>query len=140
MSTEAIEILNNYKLRRTNGRISIIDIFMNSNVALSENIIEEKLIGLCDRATIYRTLKTFIDKGIIHRVIDETSIVKYAICNTDHCTSTEHNHEHIHFKCQVCGDTECMDDLPIVPVKLPEGYTAKETNYLIVGICKNCKE
>lgn len=140
MSTEAIEILNDYNLRRTAGRISIINIFMNTNIALSENVIEEKLIGLCDRATIYRTLKTFIDKGILHRVIDENSIVKFAMCNTDHCSSHHHSHEHVHFKCQSCGNTECMDDLMITPVQLPEGYKAKETNYLIVGLCKNCNE
>ncbi|NME68950.1 Fur family transcriptional regulator [Flammeovirga aprica] len=138
MSTEAIEILNDYKLRRTTGRISIINIFRDSNIALSENIIEEKLIGLCDRATIYRTLKTFIEVGILHRVIDENSIVKYAMCNTEHCSHSHHSHDHVHFKCQVCGNTECMDDLQITPVKLPEGYTSKETNYLIIGTCKNC--
>lgn len=140
MSTTAIDILNDYDLRRTASRISIINIFMESQIALSENVIEEKLIGLCDRATIYRTLKTFIEKGIIHRVIDENSIVKFAMCNSEHCSSHHHSHEHVHFKCQVCGNTECMDELMIHPVILPKGYTANETNYLIVGTCKNCND
>lgn len=113
---------------------------MSINVALSENNLEDHLSGICDRATIYRTLKTFIEKGILHRVIDENSIVKYAMCNSNHCSEHEHSHDHVHFKCQKCGDTECMDDLPIHAVKLPQGYSINETNYLIVGICKNCNK
>ncbi|NLR90634.1 MULTISPECIES: Fur family transcriptional regulator [Flammeovirga] len=138
MSTNEINILNGADLRRTASRISILKIFMDTNVALSENILEERLAGICDRATIYRTLKTFIDKGILHRVIDENSVVKFAMCNAEHCSGHEHSHEHVHFKCQKCGDTECMDDLPIQSVQLPDGYTASETNFLILGVCKNC--
>ncbi|AZQ62511.1 transcriptional repressor [Flammeovirga pectinis] len=140
MSTTALQILNDFDLRRTASRISILNIFMGTKIALSENVIEEQLVGICDRATIYRTLKTFIEKGILHRVIDENSLVKYAMCNSDFCTESHHRHEHVHFKCQTCGDTECMDDLPIHPVTLPEGYTALETNYLIVGTCKKCNQ
>ncbi|ANQ48958.1 transcriptional repressor [Flammeovirga yaeyamensis] len=140
MSNEAIDILNNAELRRTASRVSILDIFMNSKVALSENILENQLEGICDRATIYRTLKTFINKGILHRVIDENNIVKFAMCNTNHCSEHDHSHDHVHFKCQECGDTECMDDLPIQSVTLPNGYKAKETNYLILGVCKDCNK
>ncbi|TAH16433.1 MAG: transcriptional repressor, partial [Runella slithyformis] len=32
---------------------------------------EELLPNLYDRVTIYRTLKTFVEKGIVHKVLDE---------------------------------------------------------------------
>ncbi|MEH0154609.1 transcriptional repressor [Limibacter armeniacum] len=134
----SLEILNAHGLRRTGSRTSILEIFMRSDIALSENDIEANIHGMCDRATIYRTLKTFLENDILHKVLDENNIVKYAMCNHDHCTDHVHNHEHVHFKCDKCGHTICMDQIPIQHVKLPDGYTMQEANFLVIGTCNKC--
>ncbi|WP_020532880.1 Fur family transcriptional regulator [Flexithrix dorotheae] len=131
------ELLSHHKLRITNSRCTILDIFMDAEAALSEYNIEKQLEGQCDRVTIYRTLKTFLDNGIVHKVLDEGNIVKYAVCGTD-CEPALHNHEHVHFKCQTCGDTICLDNIPIQKIKLPNGYTKEEANLLILGTCVKC--
>jgi Fur family transcriptional regulator, ferric uptake regulator len=86
---------------------------------------------------VYRTLKTFLDKGLIHKVLDDEGSLKYALCN-DPCTTSSHRHEHVHFKCTQCGQTSCLDvEIPLV--RLPKGYEAREVNLLIQGTCESCK-
>ncbi|MDW7695092.1 transcriptional repressor [Flammeovirgaceae bacterium SG7u.111] len=137
---ETVEILNSSSLRVTGNRLDILEIFKENSFALAESFLEEKLSGKCDRVTIYRTLKTFEDSGIIHRVLDENNIVKYALCGHGCHDSSEHSHDHVHFKCKTCGQTTCIDSVPIQKIKLPEGYAQEETFLLIVGECKTCKQ
>ena len=40
----------------------------------------EKAFPRADRITIYRTLKTFEEKGIVHGIEEGTTEVKYALC------------------------------------------------------------
>jgi Fur family ferric uptake transcriptional regulator len=130
-------ILQQHQLRVTSSRTDILQMFLESDFALSELHIEKKLGEECDRVTIYRTLKTFLEKGILHKVLDENNVVKYALCRSG-CEGGEHQHEHVHFKCQTCGDTSCLNDIPIQDVTLPKGYKKIESNLLILGICKKC--
>ncbi|MEL6194752.1 MAG: transcriptional repressor [Bacteroidota bacterium] len=134
----AKSILNKYQLRSTNSRIQILTLFLQKGVALSEPDLEESLQGLCDRVTIYRSLNTYLDKGVIHRVLDDSGVMKFALCK-ESCNSTEkHTHDHVHFKCSVCGDTRCLHEATIPSISLPAGYNAKEANMLISGTCPNC--
>ena len=130
-------LLRKYGLRITDVRVMILKLFINSKVALSEFNVEQKLENICDRVTVYRTLKRFVEKGLIHKVLDEGNIVKYAICGSD-CSVENHQHEHVHFKCNVCGSTVCLENIPIQKVELPVGYKQEESNFLVLGTCKNC--
>ena len=139
MTSRSAHILKDYSLRQTDCRSDILDVFLDKNFALSHADIEGKIQETYDRVTVYRTLKTFLDKGIIHKVLDDTGTPKYALCK-DHCSIETHSHEHVHFKCLTCGLTNCIEDIEIPKVKLPAGYTLLETNLLVQGICKNCSQ
>jgi len=130
-------ILKDHALRLTPSRADVVSIFMDRSVAIAHGDIESELDGKYDRVTIYRTLKSFLDKGLIHKVLDDTGVMHYALCD-DACSSTGHHHDHVHFKCNNCGETTCIDGLQIPDVKLPKGFSAKEANYLISGVCKKC--
>ena len=131
-------ILERNRLRKTNCRTQVLQIFLDHpQLGLSENFVEAEIEGEFDRATIYRTLNTFLSKGVLHTIYDEKNAVKYALCS-DHCSDGDHNHDHLHFKCVNCGQTSCMDNMPITPQKLPKGYKKIEANYLIIGVCGNC--
>jgi Fur family ferric uptake transcriptional regulator len=132
-----VDILLDKDLRKTPCRIFVLSEFLKKgNVSLSEVDLEARAKKKFDRVTIYRTLKTFIDSDILHKVIDDDNLVKYAICKV--CDDHTHNHEHVHFKCEQCLTTSCLDEISIVSVDLPKGYKKKEANYLIVGLCPNC--
>ena len=129
-------LLRDYKLRSTPTRQEILLLFLKKEYALSHGDIENEISNSLDRVTVYRTLKTFLDKGLIHKVLDDQGSLKYALCK-DACTETGHHHDHVHFKCLKCGQTNCLQiEVPLV--KLPKGYKPKEVNLLIQGICEHC--
>ncbi|HEV7348955.1 Fur family transcriptional regulator [Telluribacter sp.] len=130
------DTLKDHNLRSTSCREDILDTFLSKEVALSHGDIENYLGERFDRVTIYRTLKTFLEKGIIHKVLDDEG-VRYALCK-DHCSEHDHHHDHIHFKCIQCGQTNCLANVHIPAVQLPDGYRANELNLLIQGRCPAC--
>ncbi|HWZ05000.1 MAG TPA: hypothetical protein VNX40_15390, partial [Mucilaginibacter sp.] len=60
-------------------RLLVLDFLLNQNAAISLSDIEKGLTP-ADRITIYRTLKTFEEKGLVHAIDDGTCSPKYALC------------------------------------------------------------
>ena len=129
-------LLKTFRLRSTPTRQEILHLFIKKDYALSHSDIENEIADDIDRVTVYRTLKTFTDRGLIHKVLDDGGSLKYALCS-EACSATRHRHDHVHFKCTRCGQTNCLD-VEIPRVKLPGGYVPKEVNLLIQGTCQNC--
>lgn len=136
MDAASDHLLKTFRLRSTPNRQEILHLFLEKNYALSHNDIEKAVQNSLDRVTVYRTLKTFLDKGLIHKVLDDEGTLKYALCN-DTCTTAEHHHDHVHFKCTKCGQTNCLN-VEVPPIKLPKGYKPNEFNLLIQGVCQQC--
>jgi Fur family transcriptional regulator, ferric uptake regulator len=134
---ETAQILSNHGLRNTEARLSVLEEFKKCTYALSHSNLEKELQKDFDRVTIYRTIHSFLDKGIIHKVMDDSESAKYALC-IDECSSDHHHDNHVHFKCSKCGNSECLNTVQIPLMKLPTGYFAEESNLLIEGICKSC--
>lgn len=130
------DTLRNFKLKSTPCREEVLNLFFKNNHALSNAFIEKHIDPSFDRVTVYRTLKSFEDRGLIHKVLDDDSVTKYALCQD--CSAHEHHHEHVHFKCEQCGQTTCIDSIEIPNVRLPEGYQVSERNLLIQGVCDQC--
>ena len=137
MQNEIKNILKEYELRNTSCREEILDVFLQRNFALSHADIESSVHEDFDRVTVYRTLKTFLDKGLIHKVLDDEGVTKYALCK-ERCSHTEHHHEHVHFKCVECGLTNCLDTVQIPAIALPTGYKLAESSLLMQGVCQDC--
>lgn len=136
MNQVSNRLLKSFSLRSTPGRQEILHLFLKKDYALSHSDIESEIADDIDRVTVYRTLRTFRDRGLIHKVLDDRGSLKYALCS-EACSATRHRHEHVHFKCIRCGQTNCLDvDIPMI--KLPEGYKLKEVNLLVQGTCQNC--
>jgi Fur family ferric uptake transcriptional regulator len=126
----AINLLNKYGLSKTQGRIEILNILLESEVALAEKEIQEKLDSACDRATIYRTLKKFTETGILHPVATEGTVTKYVI--------KKEPEEHLHFSCVTCGKTYCLTNVKIEGYELPKGFKKSDSNFLVTGTCYEC--
>jgi Fur family transcriptional regulator, ferric uptake regulator len=136
MSAVSNRLLKDFRLRSTPSRQEILHLFLRKDHALSHGDIEKEINNALDRVTVYRTLKTFLDRGLIHKVLDDEGSLKYALCN-EACGAAGHHHDHVHFKCTICGQTNCLN-VEIPSVKLPKGYKPEELNLLIQGICGNC--
>lgn len=132
----ASDLLRDFNLKNTSCRGEVLNAFIDSNQALAQSDIEKGVDPSYDRVTVYRTLKTFLDKGLIHKVLDDAGGTKYALCHE--CTDTHHNHEHVHFKCNNCGKTLCLDNIAIPTINLPQGYQISEKSLLVQGVCEDC--
>lgn len=118
-------------------RILVLNFLLKQNTAISLRDIE-KGMEPADRITIYRTLKTFEEKGLIHTIDDGTGAPKYALCAED-CDSNEHHDLHVHFYCNTCKETFCLPNSKIPDVTLPDGFVTFEMNLIVKGICDKCK-
>ncbi|HMP98871.1 MAG TPA: transcriptional repressor [Cyclobacteriaceae bacterium] len=137
MEAAGKQLLKEFNLRVTPSRSSILSLFLGANFALSHADLEKGLGPDADRVTVYRTLKSFLDVGLIHKVLDDSGTLKYALCN-EPCSHNQHQHDHVHFKCQKCGQTNCLEDVSIPGIALPKGYEVQEMSLLIQGICHKC--
>ena len=132
------EILKKNHLSVTDSRQKIMQLFLNANGALAHADIEKKTGESFDRVTVYRTLQSFVEKGIIHMIPTRDNSIKYALCKDD-CEEGHHHDNHVHFICDECRKTICLDDVTVPQVKLPKGFTPQHAEMVVNGICEECK-
>lgn len=118
----------------TSMRILVYDYLQGLQVAQSLSEIENHFIH-ADRITLYRTLKTFEEKGIVHR-IQENSTSKYILCH-DGCNEQTHKDWHLHFYCKICKETTCKEDVTI-PLSNGLDFRIDEIRFFAKGICEKC--
>lgn len=136
-SKEIDELLKKSGLKVTPTRRLILTVFKKHAFALSYNDIEGGIKEKLDKVTIYRTLKSFEEKGIIHQILDSSNQLKYALCS-DSCSDHEHHDAHIHFKCITCEQTYCIEDREIPQISLPSGFDQVHSSMLVEGVCRGC--
>ena len=90
-----------------------------------------------DRTTLYRTIKTFSENGIVHQIEDGTGVAKFALCE-DGCNCEINSDLHLHFHCNICNQTQCLTERKIPQIKLPRGFKATDVNLVVKGVCNNC--
>jgi Fur family transcriptional regulator, ferric uptake regulator len=131
------EILKSSQLSVTASREKILHLFLDQEGALAHGDIEKKAGEKFDRVTIYRTLQTFVEKGIIHTIPTADNSIRYALCKDD-CAEGHHHDHHIHFVCSRCKNTFCLDDIVTPSIDLPKGYSSSHIEVVVEGTCKNC--
>lgn len=131
---EIDEILKKYKLQKTKCRIEILNIFFDSEIAVSEEDIMKSVNGKFNKTSIYRTLNILTEKGIIHKIFSDFKHTKYSLSIDNQCDA------YVHFECKKCNSIYCMNIKEFQKPKLPNGYAELEVNVLIQGICKKCNK
>ena len=132
------DILKRTGLSVTEGRKKILELFLETEGALAHADIEKNTDAAFDRVTVYRTLQTFVEKGIIHQIPTTDNSVLYALCKHD-CAQGHHHDNHVHFICNNCSKTICLDDVIVPAVKLPKGFSPVQSAMVVTGICNDCK-
>jgi Fur family ferric uptake transcriptional regulator len=129
--------LKQHHLRITQIRLDILLYFQKSNSALSHADIVDYFNKKFDRVTIYRTLTSFEENGLLHKIPDDSGIAKYALCHHEQNVHA-HDDNHVHFKCSKCSKIECLHTIEIPKLSLPKKYKMTNANLLIEGICAAC--
>jgi Fur family ferric uptake transcriptional regulator len=129
--------MENKQLRSTKAKRAILELFQNNLTASSHNEIFQQIKDKADRATVYRILNSYTDEGVLHRVVSYDGVIRFALCDSA-CSNKEesHNHTHLHFSCEVCKKVTCLEDE--LHFQLPQGYSMKEANFSVSGVCKDC--
>lgn len=120
----AMRILVLKFLKKQQGAVSLADI---------ENSFDQS-----DRVTIYRTVKTFESKGLLHS-ITANNVTQYALCSPN-CSEDNHRDTHLHFICKQCKKTICLTQVAIPTIEIPEGFQLSEIEVIAQGICQLCKK
>jgi Fur family transcriptional regulator, ferric uptake regulator len=132
------DILKQYGLSVTDSRKKILELFLDADGALAHADIEKNAAKNFDRVTVYRTLQTFVEKGIIHQIPTTDNSILYALCKHN-CQQGHHHDDHVHFICSNCDKTICLDDVTVPDVKLPKNFTKQQAAMVVTGICEECK-
>lgn len=139
MATQIENILKRNQLSVTGSRKKILQLFLAQPGALAHGDIERKAGEKFDRVTVYRTLQTFVDKGIIHVIPTADNSIRYALCK-DECSEGHHHDHHVHFVCTRCHTTYCLDEVVTPELNLPKGYSSSHIEVVAEGICENCRQ
>jgi Fur family transcriptional regulator, ferric uptake regulator len=114
-----------------------LELFIRANSALVRAEIEKELHPAIERVTIYRTLRIFLQKGVIHLIPTTDNSIKYALTR-ENANNKKIRENHVHFLCKNCSKTLCLSDVYVPNIKLIKGY--KIQSYLVIkGICSDCK-
>lgn len=136
MNEDLEKILKDKDIAPTAMRILVLEYMQKQLSALSLRNLEENFQH-SDRITLYRTLKTFEEKGLIHGINDGTDATKYALC-ADACKAGSHFDLHLHFYCYSCKETFCLPKQKVPEVVVPENFILKELNLIAKGVCSSC--
>lgn len=138
MTTHA-RLLEKHGLSKTPPRLNVLSILAAREVATPETYLEKRLGGQVNRVTLYRTLKAFEEKGILHKILDQNGTANYALCS-EKCSEHKHYDKHFHFNCVTCNKVYCMDEIDFSFIKLPRGFKAGTMNLTVTGTCRQCQK
>ncbi|MDI6400408.1 transcriptional repressor [Balneolaceae bacterium ANBcel3] len=130
------ERLKARNIQPTAMRLRVLTYLVESQAAISLSDLEKKF-SQADRTTLFRTLKTYLEHGLVHQINDASGTTKYALC-AENCTCTYPDDIHLHFYCSSCEQTYCFPHLGIPEFDLPENFKPARGNFVITGQCSSC--
>lgn len=128
--------LKDKQIRPTAMRLLVLEFLTQQASAINLSDLENAMQP-SDRITLYRTLKTFQEKCLIHSIDDGTGATKYALCE-EGCEGKYSQDLHVHFFCNSCKETFCLPKSRIPAVNLPERFQPQEASLVVKGVCAKC--
>lgn len=138
MNEKQIEgLLERHGIKLTANRILIAKIMSTLDYPISMKELETMLLTM-DKSSIFRTLSLFKSHHLVHQMEDGNDIVRYELC---HSLNKETDEDiHVHFYCEHCHRTFCLNEISVPQVNLPVGYRQTAVNYMIKGVCPDCSQ
>ncbi|RUT79652.1 Fur family transcriptional regulator [Ancylomarina longa] len=128
--------LKSKNIKPTAMRLLVLKVLSEQKSTISLPELEKKF-EKADKATLYRTLKTFEENKLIHSIDDGSGSVKYALCQDD-CKCYPED-LHVHFFCVKCKKTYCLNDIPVPVIDLPMNFSLESVNMVVKGVCPICR-
>ena len=121
-------------VRKTKSVDILMEVFENSQKALSVVELVDRFKEKMNKTTVYRILDKLEEGGVVHSFLGINGLKWYAKCKS--CSHHHHLDTHPHFQCQECGRLDCLEinvAIPLVPNRKIEF-----AQVLLVGRCEDC--
>ena len=136
LTTQTEAALAQRGIRPTAVRLLVAKALATAECALSLTDLEARL-GTVDKSSIFRVLTLFLEHDVVHSFEDGRGILNYELCRSDGKCSQSDNH--VHFYCESCQRSFCLDDIHIHDIPLPDGFYAHSLSFVVKGECAECR-
>ncbi|MEF7612750.1 Fur family transcriptional regulator [Aquincola sp. MAHUQ-54] len=122
-------------LRVTAARLAVLEAVESAQAAVSHADIEAALAEPLDRVTLYRTLDSCVEAGLLTKSVGSDRVSRFALLSPnggDHA-------EHAHFHCDDCGRVYCLPSRPPRPPAVPDGFAVEGVDLHVHGHCAACQ-
>lgn len=136
-SQDMISRLESKGIRPTANRILVMKTLMGEQNPQSLSNLERKMVSM-DKSSIFRTLTLFLEHDVVHAFEDGRGVLCYELCEEK--GACDHHDGHIHFYCESCQRSFCMEDIHIPSFELPEGFYPHSISFVIKGECPDCRK
>ena len=136
-SNNAEELLKQKGVRPTANRILILKTLQNEHRPISLSAMEAILLPM-DKSSIFRVLTLFLEHDIVHAFEDGKGVLNYELCLSEGACNMKDSH--VHFYCESCQRSFCLDHVHIHDIPLPEGFHAHSLSFVVKGECPECRK
>ncbi len=135
------DLLRAHGLRVTPVRCRIVELLHRLPGAMTHQQVLDEFVAQgvdMDRVTVYRTLNSLTDVGILHRITGLDRTFSYALLRP--APAEAHRDDHPHFVCEQCSHTFCLPEipLPLAEIHTPKGFTGHYAEVKVFGLCPDC--
>ena len=131
-----IQLMASHGVKPTANRIVIARALAAAGRPMSMTELETVLETI-DKSNVFRTLQAFREAHLVHVLDDSGDGVRYELCHSH--DEGKDDDIHVHFYCEKCHRTFCLESIPVPPVSIPEEFDTHSVSYLIKGVCKDCR-
>ena len=124
-------------VKPTANRIVVARALADAGRPMTLTELEYRILSI-DKSGVFRALTLFRDHHLVHLIEDGGDGVRYELCRSH----SEHEDDdlHVHFFCERCHRTYCLEQTPVPQVEIPEGFRMTSANYIVKGVCHLCQE
>ncbi len=131
MEENARAILKQYRVSITKARVVMLDYFLQTHEALTQQYFLNSPSFHLDRTTIFRTLNLFVEKKILLRIPSADGINRYLMLQTKDSVYSN-------FVCKNCKKIIPLEIIAHPKLKLPKGFKFQSTEISVSGLCGSC--
>lgn len=124
-------------IKPTANRILVLKTLTDEATPLSLGNMERILVTM-DKSSIFRALTLFLEHDVVHAFEDGRGVLNYEVCEEE--GKCDHHDGHIHFYCESCQRSFCLEDIFIPSFDLPEGFSPHSVSFVIKGECPKCRK
>lgn len=135
LEAKSRKMLKEAGLYCTKPRIAVLSVLLQTPGPLRQDQIAEAMTEkTLNKVTIYRTLESLVDAGLVHRAFMQKRAWHFELAH--HCTEKQC---HPHFACVGCGTTYCLTDIDLPMTKSPfKGFVINRQQVRLEGFCPDC--